>query len=55
MDSKADRVEAVNVKIVELMLVRARVRRYKGSWDEEQKITEQIAKLETEIKSIQEE
>jgi len=50
--SKTERIEAIIEKQIALMLDRAKIRRYKGSWDQEQKITEEIDKLEKEIKAI---
>lgn len=52
--TKAERIEAVNGKIVTLMLDRKKVRRH-GTWAQEEAITAEINKLEQEIKAIREE
>lgn len=51
-ETKTRQIEAINVKIIALMLDRARIQRYKGTWDEEQKITDEIMALEAEIRAI---
>ncbi len=53
--TKTERIEAINVKIVALMLTRAQARRYRSKWDEEQAITTEILALEVKIKEIREE
>jgi hypothetical protein len=50
-ETKTERIEAVNKKIVYLMLMRAKERRH-GTWAKECEINDQIAALELQIKSI---
>jgi len=50
-ETKTERIEAVNKKIVYLMLMRAKEERY-GTWAKECEINDQIAALELEIKQI---
>ena len=54
LPSQADRIEAVNVKIVALILDRKKAQRH-GTWAQECAINEQIDKLEKEIKAIEQE
>jgi hypothetical protein len=53
--TKTQRIEVINLKIVALMLKRSQFRRYRHSWDEEQAITTEILALEVKIKEIREE
>jgi hypothetical protein len=51
MESKAERIEEINIVIVAHMLDRARARRFNDLL-KEQEITDEINKLELEIKAI---
>ena len=52
--TKTERIEAINIKIVALMLDRKKAQRH-GTWAQECAINEQIDKLEKEIKAIEQE
>lgn len=51
-DTKRDRIEAINLKIVALMLKRARAQRH-GTWAQECALYDEMAELEKQIKLIE--